>query len=562
MAINKDEGHTKPVLRAALYARISPVGDQEPDANYSIPSQLRPMRELTEKMGWVSGPDLEFIDEHFSGKDLNRPALDRMRTLVRNREVDVVIYYTIDRMSRNLAHQLILAEEAKKFGVLLKFIQATYDNTPEGGLMFQIQGAVSQFEREKIRERTMRGRREKAQAGRITIAVIPYGYSYVRGDKRTRQVGYWVVNERESPVVKVIFQLAADGKSLRAICRYLHENGITPRKAAKWSAATIRSIISNPAFKGKASTNRQITMEPKKRRKPECRAMTTHQTRPESEWIWVDVPRIIEDDLWQAANDRMEHGCAGRTGRPSKRYLLSGHLFCGACGKRCGVFANHGYPHYLCTNRDRITGEWHCQVRRSVRLQKIEGVVWNALMDHLTNPELLAAEYDDCRKANDVNRDRRQKLVAGIKDQAVIMARAQAKILDPRYADTSDIWDAAFLGASKRKRELEYELQAITAGEVQPVAKATWQALAKLYSQYRDKLSFEFQKKMLFMAGVKVLYYADTQEIDIDARVSLAVPEAADTTRKCESSELVVDTFVQPLTPSFHFTIRKSLAAA
>src|SRR4051812_12493292 len=91
-------------LRCALYARISPTNEKIVEGggygNYSIDSQIHGMNEFATAQGWHTDPTLHFIDDRVTGAALERPALDRVRELVRARAIDVVLAFSTDRLTR------------------------------------------------------------------------------------------------------------------------------------------------------------------------------------------------------------------------------------------------------------------------------------------------------------------------------------------------------------------------------------------------------------------------------------------------------------------------------
>ncbi len=567
MAPNDNQGqgaeHGKQLLRAALYARISPLGDLEPEANFSIDGQLDEMRELVKQQGWVSGRELEFRDEHVSGKDLDRPGLDAMQLAIDRREVDVVVFHSPDRMARKLAHQLVLAEGFKKRNIKLAFVRSKFEDTPEGRMAFQMQGVFAEFEREKIRERTSRGRRRKARAGHITAPIPAYGFRYIRGDKKLRQYGRWEIDDRESPVVDVIFRLVAAAYSQRAVCRYLKENSLRPRRAEEWATATINQIIRNTAYKGQNPMNSMMACEPKQRRKPKSRS-NSHTWRPEEQWIWVDVPRLISDELWQQANDALDVSKAKHVGCPTVSHLLSGYLFCSKCGKRCIVQPNRGKPIYQCGNRDRNTGTPGCDARRTTRADRIEALVWDAVMDCLTDARVLAELIDQCRRPNDIHQQRQDKLRADIVSLDKVMMQQRRKIQDPRFADEVDYWDDELLKSKATMKELKREFDLLAAQNIPIVSTLDLERIAEQARKYRHRLGFDFRRARLKHMVDKILYYADSQEIDIKVKLPVyqGLPEEesplhsnwnyhqGDTSNSSAS-----------VSPSFSFTIRRSVAA-
>src|SRR4051812_47297237 len=101
---------------AALYARVSTVAQED---NYSIPTQLQAGRK------YAQGGNLKVVielEDTESGATLNRPGLDKLRSLVRKREIEAVIVYCVDRLSRDAAGYYLLKDEFKRFGVALHYV--------------------------------------------------------------------------------------------------------------------------------------------------------------------------------------------------------------------------------------------------------------------------------------------------------------------------------------------------------------------------------------------------------------------------------------------------------
>jgi site-specific DNA recombinase len=105
--------------------------------------------------------------------------LNRLRQAAKEGRVDVVLSYDPDRLSRKLYHQMILAEQFEKQGIKLEFVTQDMGDSPEDRMFFNMRGLVAEYEREKIRERTLIGSREKTRQGRVVNAgVPPFGFRY------------------------------------------------------------------------------------------------------------------------------------------------------------------------------------------------------------------------------------------------------------------------------------------------------------------------------------------------------------------------------------------------
>ena len=160
-----------PPLRCALYARVS---TDEQAERYGLSSQLTELRALADRRGYaVVG---EFIDDGWSGATLDRPRLTALRTLVRARGTDVILAHASDRLARDLGDLLVLRVEIRQAAARIEYVSHSPDETPEGELREQMLGAIAQYERAKIRERTSRGRREQARQGRRPGGRAPFGY--------------------------------------------------------------------------------------------------------------------------------------------------------------------------------------------------------------------------------------------------------------------------------------------------------------------------------------------------------------------------------------------------
>ena len=161
-------------MRAAVYARVST--EEQAKHGYSLDEQIDACSSRATALG--ADEILVFRDEAISGAIMERPELNRLRELIAQGEINLLVIRDPDRFSRKLVDQLILTEEFEQAGVQLEFIDFTWQDTPEGRLFYSMKGAVSEYEREKIRERMTRGKIQKAKTGGIPINFTLYGYDY------------------------------------------------------------------------------------------------------------------------------------------------------------------------------------------------------------------------------------------------------------------------------------------------------------------------------------------------------------------------------------------------
>jgi DNA invertase Pin-like site-specific DNA recombinase len=144
--------------RVALYARVSTLQAQDPAM------QLTELREYAARRGWKVVE--EYVDR-MSGVRESRPALNRMMHDARRRKFDVIVVWKIDRFGRSLKHLVNALAELEALGLDFVSLRDNLDlGTPAGRLMFQIIGAMAEFERSLIQERVRAGLRNAKQKGK------------------------------------------------------------------------------------------------------------------------------------------------------------------------------------------------------------------------------------------------------------------------------------------------------------------------------------------------------------------------------------------------------------
>src|SRR5882762_9573016 len=187
---------------AAIYARVS--SDQQREA-HTIASQTAALIE------WARTLDLEVPkawiveDEGYSGATLERPGLERVRDLAAEGQIQAVLVYSPDRLSRKYAYQILLIEELARHGVETRFLNAPQGATAEDQLLVQLQGMIAEYERAQILERSRRGKRHRARAGEISVlSGAPYGYRYIR--KSDEAPASYVVIDAEACVVRQVYE--------------------------------------------------------------------------------------------------------------------------------------------------------------------------------------------------------------------------------------------------------------------------------------------------------------------------------------------------------------------
>jgi len=145
-------------MRVGIYARVSTLIGQSPEM------QLAELREYASRRGWeIVG---EYVD-CISGSKESRPELNRLMADAHRRHFDAVLVWKIDRFGRSLKHLVNSLADLDSYGVAFVSLRDNLDlSTPSGRLMFQIIGAMAEFERSLIQERVRAGLRNAKLKGK------------------------------------------------------------------------------------------------------------------------------------------------------------------------------------------------------------------------------------------------------------------------------------------------------------------------------------------------------------------------------------------------------------
>ena len=383
-----------PMKRCTVYCRVSTSGQEEDGT--SLDTQESRSRTYAEAHGYVLVGI--FTDVQSGAKFRERPGLSALRERVRAGAVDVVLAYAVDRLSRNQAHLAILAEEVAEHGARLEFVTEDFEDSAVGRFILAAKAFAAEIEREKIIERSMRGRLARVQSGKIHNAASElYGYH------RDKTAGVRHIYEPEAVVVRRIFQwVATEGKAVRGIARALNDELVpspamgkrtfspTSGKSPRWNHSSIYRILSEPAYKGEQYAWRR-------RRSKE----TGHkeELRDPSEWVRLPdgtTPAIVSPAIWEAAQRRLAANTGEATRNQTRPYLLRGIIHCDACGRRMYSTPERNGFAYRCGSRDSAAG--FCGGKR-VPAERIEEWVWSQVTRILSDPSLIAAEVERQRSA-------------------------------------------------------------------------------------------------------------------------------------------------------------------
>lgn len=478
------------------YLRVSTPGQGETGES-GLPRQLAAVHEVATREGYsIAFPDV--YADMASGFTDDRPALKAMRQAYR-KGVPVFIEKG-DRLSREGEWLLgFLIKEMEGKGVpIIAYV-------PLGNAITRtVTAVVEQLAMEDSKARMKDGKDNKAMSGYVPGGHnISFGYNW-SADRKTRT---YVINEREASTVRLVFNLVAQGHTIRQVIERLYDQGIAPRNKKVWAQPTVWRMIRNAVYRGdyiwhKVGTKDHVPDE-----------------------IHVPVPAIVTPDLWHAANERMSANYRyGGRGNQKHEYLLVGLIKCACCGYSYGgrLSGNSTKTYrYVCTVRyskiRQISYDLTCD-NPQVVASKIEAAVWKAVTTALLEPDLILKALD-----SDETRAATLAQIAHIEAEIADATKRDGKVTEGYLAGVFDAEQAASerKAIKERKARLNEALDTLRERMVSVEQHEARKAMileiaAKARKTDLSNAPFELKRRLLITLVDKVI---------VDARVGTFVLE-------------------------------------
>ena len=360
-----------PLTPAALYARVS--SDRQ-DVDLSVAAQLRALRDYAEKNGYTVAR--EYVDEAESGRVADRP---QFREMIEegsrpNAAFQVILVWKFSRFTRKREHAVAFKSMLRRKGVKVVSITEHADDSPTGKLLEAIIESVDEFYSENLAQEVVRGMREAASRGFFLGSKAPYGYKRVKVNDGAKERPTLKVDPATAPIVKEIFESSLRGNGLKEICRELNDRGITNR-GNRWYKGGLHYLLTNEAYTGTAVWGRNSKGE-----------KTQDPVRVEGAWPAL-VSRELFDTVQEAMRDRAPK--VQRPARVGSRFLLSGLLKCGVCGRPySGQGAKSGqFAYYICGTLFR-EGAGTCSARY-LNAPRVEEFVVEKIRERILTAETI-----------------------------------------------------------------------------------------------------------------------------------------------------------------------------
>ncbi|MBP3426790.1 MAG: recombinase family protein [Clostridia bacterium] len=573
------------IRRVAIYSRKSKfTGKGE-----SIGNQVELCREFI-RMHYADVKEKDILiyeDEGFSGGNLERPDFKKMMKAARAHEIDAIIVYRLDRISRNISDFSTLIEELGRLNVAFISIREQFDTeSPMGRAMMYIASVFSQLERETIAERIRDNMHELAKTGRWLGGITPTGFvsesvKSVTVDGKTKKACKLRLVEEEAQIVRMVYDLFLETRSLTSTEAELMRRGVTTKNGYQFTRFSIKAILQNPVYVVADGAVYDYFLEKDADLFSERSAFDgqhgvmcynrTDQNKgkstvylPIEEWIiavgahvglipskeWLKVQRLLNQNKSKAFRRPRSHEA-----------LLTGLLFC-ACGnkmypkvsKRPDPDGGFQYT-YVCNMKERSRKEL-CN-RKNVRGNWLDSAIIEEIKQLGEDKENFLAQLEESKKFYTGKREDVDKTRAGLQEELAQLDKKMTALVDSLADMTEGVARRQVscrieaLGCEREAMEIRLsEMEALASQ--QELSDSEFDVLRDLLTTFAgsiDGLGLEQQRTMISTLVRKVVWdgekahlvlFGAEGDVDLTGILSLDDDEAVSEHLPCEGN--VADT--------------------
>lgn len=521
---------------SAIVARVS--DERAAKEGYSLDAQIPMLKEIASKQGFDTDERHILIDDGYQGDDWARPAVNKALALAAAGEVQAVTFLNTDRFSRDvmggraMVAKLVATGAAVIFGDL-----GRVSDDANFMLLFTFKLGLAEYEKAMIRIRSTYGTLQKIKGGEIISPHAIYGYERCEGNLR--------ILESEAAIVRLIHRLydkgeAGEAFSMRAIVRRLKADQVPPpgatRKGMKgnWNPWSIGEILRDRTYIGEWHYGKTQSAVPKVRRstKEVHRPKSSRIRLPQSEWRMVEVPAILDRELFERNQQKVAANVHILGGRPGRAYELKGLLFCARCNHPYVGSCTRGVR-YRCSFRCRETGVMKCPAL-SVRGDLIEPVIYGAIEEILTQRAVLEEAIAKLRKASGSQAERDRLVVRG-EELKRLEFKARREMLHAKEdADTEAFYKQEIREIMAQRaqvqRQIDGMLPAIAKIDPDAIMRSAEKAFATKDPASRQAILRQFARRIVY------------DDRDHTVEVQVAIPMKGK--NNCKSQQADTDSYL------------------
>lgn len=426
-------------MNIVIYARFSSSSQREE----SIEGQVHTCKQYAEQNNYTVIDT--YVDRAITGKTDDRPAFKKLMADSSKKRFQAVLVYSIDRFGRNLQQSVVNECKLQKNGVVLMSATENFTDDPSGRLHRNIMMSFAQYYSDELAQKIKRGMDINAEKCLCTGGSVALGYK-VDKDK------HFQIDPATAPIIPIIFNMYAEGKTVTEITTYLNSLGFKTSKGAEFNKNSLHTILVNKRYKGIYVYKGTETPD--------------------------GMPRLISDELFDKVAEIMSKNRKAPARKKAKvEYLLTTKLFCGKCKKMMTGFSGTGnknktYNYYICNGRK----EKLCK-KKMVSKDYIENLI-----------------ISECRKLLTKTNIKR------IAEQVVAISQAEK--------DTSNL---EYLKKALKDNRFRYKntINAITECEIESIRKSLYAEITKIEDEYKEleKQIAEEEKAVPELSVPKIMFF-------------------------------------------------------
>lgn len=368
--------------RAAIYARVS-TGKQAA-GELSLPDQLRQCAKFAEAKRYEIAE--EFVDAGVSARTDKRPQFQRMINLscAPHRPFDAILVHSQSRFARNTRDLLVYKERLEANGVQLLSITQDLGEGETADVLRTMVGALDEYQSKETAKHVARSMIENARQGYWNGSRAPFGYRTYAAETRGARIKKKIeIDAAEAETVRLAFRLYVfgDGESgplgVKQIAACLNGQGLRTRDGQPFRIRFVDKILRNTAYVGEHFFNRNDSRLQKQ--------------RPREEWIPLPMPRIVEDAMFYAAQEKLDRQHPLKTPPRIVRseILLTSVAKCGECGAPLRLLTGKSgtYRYYRCSKKSD-SGETACK-GVAIPMGDLDSIVLGALEETVLETKRL-----------------------------------------------------------------------------------------------------------------------------------------------------------------------------
>ena len=369
----------------AIYARVSTTRQAENDV--SIPDQTARCEAFaTDKGGTVVET---YIEPGASATTTSRPVYQKMLADARAGNFSVIVAFSLSRLFRNALDYMKARAELRSAGVKLVSVTQDFADDPSGELALSMVALFDEYQSAENAKHVKRTMVANAKAGYWNGQKPPIGFKVVsvpqpKGKDRKKLE----IDEDRAYLPRFIFETYVFGTAegpigIAKLADLLNKRGET-LDGRRFHVSNVHAILTNTAYCGCAFFNKRDSRAKK--------------MRPESEWVPIPVPAIIEEDLFYQAQAQMaaRDPKMGANAAKTNANLLTGKVTCGTTSKdgcRGGMTTATGksgqHKYYACNTR-KTAGKTQCKGRWT-NMKVLDDLVVENVIEHVLQPQRLSS---------------------------------------------------------------------------------------------------------------------------------------------------------------------------